>query len=290
MNELESEIVDASRQTIAQFGSVFETSGSFSTDQHSVSFHTSVGPPQVGKTVNEDAILGFLGIDNAPIRWACAIADGVGSSTFPEVGSRSATWAALACLVENQKHRSARRQGLDAVHFAHASILQLAATLKDDLADLKFKPSYLTARAYQHVVNRQSCFQTTLCLVWCDGQSIFLASVGDSGALQSSANGSLSKLFFPDVTHPQVNALCPSLSTITMDNWENVSARKTSLAVFTDGVAKSLVEQHGEILYDAREFDNLFSSGSAEGNLDALAAATSEDAADNMSLLLVRQS
>ncbi|QDV85405.1 protein phosphatase 2C domain-containing protein [Planctomycetes bacterium TBK1r] len=290
MNELEFEIIDASRRTIAQFGSVFETSGSFSTDQHSISFHTSIGPPQVGKTVNEDAILGFRSEDNSSIHWACAVADGVGSSTYPEVGSRSATWAALAYLVEHQKHRSARTQGIDAIHFAQAAILKLAATLKADLTDLKFKPSYLPTPAYRRVVNRQSCFQTTLCLVWCDGQSIFLASVGDSGALQSSANKGLSKLFFPDVTHPQVNALCPSLSTISIDDWQEISARQTSLAVFTDGVAKSLVDRHGDRIFKELEFDALFSSGSAERSLHDLELATPEDAADNMSLLLVRPS
>lgn len=284
------EKIDAAKQILASRGQVFENSASFQTPQHQISIHTCFGPLQCGKTVNQDAALAVIFDDNSKIKWACALADGVSSSLLSEVGSRIATWTALATFIENRQWTSPQSRAMTAMHVAQSAICELATALKGDLIDLKYKPSYLPAPAYRHVVNRQTCFQTTLCLVWCDGKSIFLASVGDSGALQSTTAKTCINLFFPDLAKSHVNAICPTIDKVELDHWQSIAATNTFLAVFTDGVAKGLTEKHGNQLPPAFNLRQAFSQGQAEDCLNDLVASTSEEAADNMTLLMVSPS
>lgn len=288
LQKLLLEKINASRQILVSCGMVFENSASFRTSQQSVSIHTCLGPQQSGKSVNEDAALAACFEDGFPIKWACALADGVSSSLLSEVGSQVATWKALASLVEDRRWTTPKSRALRAVHAAQSAICQLAVALKEDLVELKYKPTYLPAAAYRHIVNRQTCFQTTLCLVWCDGKSIYIASVGDSGALQSTDAQSCIKLFFPDLEVSHVNAISPAIDKVKLDQWQKISAANTLLAVFTDGVAKGLTEQHGNQLPPAFSLQKAFSRGNAEDCLIELVASTSEEAADNMTLLITR--
>jgi len=289
MKLLGSEVIGASRSILKNYGEVFEHSADFVWGHHIVSAQTCLGPEQAGKTVNEDAILAIQCRDGSTIKWACAIADGVSTSVLSAVGSRVATWAALAGLCESTRRHSPKSQALDAVRYAHEGIRSLAKFLDDDHLELQFKPQYLPAPAYRRAVERRSCLQTTLCIVWCDGRSIFIASVGDSGALLSTRTDPCNSLFFPDVSSSQVNAVCSKLESIELDQWQQISASNLTLAVFTDGVAKSLAETYGSQLDDFR-LDNFTLANSATELLDTLATSTSEEAADNMSLLVVRAS
>lgn len=281
---------DAARRTIAERGQALEHSGHFQTALHQVSFHTCIGTTQSGKTVNQDAVLAVVCDDRSPIKWACAIADGVSSSLLSEAGSRIATWVSLAALLQSQKWTSSQSRALAAIRSAQSAIADFGAVLQQDLVELKFKPSYLPAPAYRYVVSRQTYCQTTLCLVWCDGKSIFIANVGDAGALQSAPGKPCIKLFFPNLRVSQVNAISPLTPKVELDHWSKVAAPKANLAVFTDGVAKGLTERTGDELPADFNLEHRVLVRQAKECLEDLVAATSEEAADNMTLLAVSPS
>ena len=284
---IDDEVIAECKAVVAKYGAACEGTADFCTDDQSVSLHTCFGPPQAGKTLNEDAVLGIQCNDTAPIRWACALADGVGSSMLSEVGSRVATWVAIASLLECSHRTAPREQANTAFAQTLAAIGTLGEKLKNDVSELKYKPPYLPAPAYHYVVDQQMCFQTTLCLVWSDGSSIFVASVGDSGALQATSKHRCQTLFFPEVSDPQVNAICPTLHQIQLDHWQKLRAKQSTLAVFTDGVAKSLVEKHGTQFAKSFDVEDFCSGKQAVDLLADMTATTSEDEADNLSLLVV---
>ena len=284
---LDNDIIVRCEEVVSKYGMAYENTAQFSTDNQDVSLHTCFGPFQAGKTVNEDAVLGVKCNGTTTLKWVCALADGVGSSLLSQVGSRVATWVAIASLLECCDRTSHRKRADIAIAQALAAITTLGETLKQDVSELRYKPSYLPAPAYRHIVNRQTCFQTTLCLVWSDGRSIFLASVGDSGALHTYRGRNCKTLFFPEVSNPRVNAICPTLSDIGLDHWDKVKANQTTLAVFTDGVAKSLVEQHGDKFPKGFDLHEFCSRKHADNILTTMTETTSEEEADNMSLLVV---
>ncbi len=183
--EIDADIIGKSKERVSQYGIVYENTAHFSTDSQRVSLHTCIGPPQPGKSINEDAVLGVKGNGTSAIEWVCAIADGVGSSLLSQIGSRVATWVAITSLFESSERTSPRKRADIAIAQTLAAIRTLGETLKQDVSELRYKPAYLPAPAYRHIINRQTCFQTTLCLVWSDHRSIFIASVGDSGALKT---------------------------------------------------------------------------------------------------------
>ena len=287
--QLVFEEIETARKTLSDKGLVFESTASFQTSGQAVSIHTCIGPLQSGKTVNQDAALAVRFDDSFHIKWACALADGVSTSLLSEVGSRVATWTALAALVASPKWIRSHSRALKAFEAAQAAISELATKLKQDLDELRYKPSYLPAPAYRHVVNRQTCFQTTLCLVYSDGKSIHIATVGDSGALLYSDAKGCKELFFPDLSVSRVNAICPTIISIKLDQCLTIPASNSQLAVFTDGVAKGLAERLGNQVPVESDFRQVFSKERAEDYLIELAASTSEEAADNMTLLIVRQ-
>ena len=289
MQLLESSVMERLRCALERFGEVFENTAEFSLDNHVVSVQTCFGPEQTGKSINQDAGLAIHCRNGSPIKWACAIADGVGTSPFSEVGSRAATWAALVGLCESTQRQRPKSQALDAVCRAHETIRILARSLEADLTKLRFKPKYLPAPAYRHAVERRSCFQTTLCIVWCDGHSIYIASVGDSGALLATKNEPCKCLFFPDVSSSYVNPISAGLESIGLDYWVQTPVGGVTVAVFTDGVAKSLAEQHGSQLANFG-LHSFIQKRTASELLAVLSDSTSEEAADNMSLLVVRAS
>lgn len=287
--QLVFEEIETARKTLSDHGLVFESTGSFQTSGEAVSIHTCIGPLQSGKTVNQDAALAVRFDDSFHIKWACALADGVSTSLLSEVGSRVATWTALAALVASPKWIRSHSRALKAFEATQAAISELGTKLKTDLGELRYKPSYLPAPAYRHVVNRQTCFQTTLCLVWLDRTSIHIASVGDSGALLYSDAKRCKELFFPDLSVSRVNAICPTINTVRLDQYLTVPASSSQLAVFTDGVAKGLAERFENQVPLGFDFPQAFPNERAEDCLSELAASTSEEAADNMTLLIVRQ-
>lgn len=289
MEQLGSEVIGMAQGILENFGDVHEDSADFTCGNQVISARTCFGPEQAGKTINEDALLAIRCHDGSRITWACAIADGVGTSLLSSVGSRVSTWTALAGLFESANRRSPESQALDAMRSAKDAIRTVADALEEDLRDLRFKPKHLPAPAYRHAIKQLSCLQTTLCLVWCCGRSVFIASVGDSGALLSTNAVPEVPLFFPDVSSSHVKAIGPKLERIELDQWQQISVRRLSLAVFTDGVAKSLVEKYGSQL-DEFSLDTFIRTNSAADLLDTLTGSTSEEAADNMSLLVVRAS
>ena len=66
-----------------------------------------------------------------------------------------------------------------------------------------------------------------------------------------------------------------------------VKAKQMTLAVFTDGVAKSLVEQHGDRFPELFNLHEFCSQKHADEILSSMTETTSEEEADNMSLLVV---
>ena len=123
-------IIAECEAVISKYGIACETSAQFCSGDHRLSLHTCFGPAQAGKTVNEDAVLGVQCNDSTPIKWACALADGVGSSLLSEVGSRVATWVAIASLLECSKRTAPRKRADVAIAQALSAIPQAGRTTK----------------------------------------------------------------------------------------------------------------------------------------------------------------
>ncbi len=190
------------------------------------------------KWPNEDFVLTWVpnseGSEN--VAWAVAMADGVSSSYFAREAAELVCWTALEHLV-NSSSVSSLTVAEEAVSHATETLYQLGELVRADPQGCMPLDDYASTWAY--VLRKGRFLQTTLTLAWECEDILFLAIVGDGGALLSSGkHETVDWITSKSKDSHVVHALGPDkLSGQQLDLACSIEvSRAYELALFTDGL------------------------------------------------------
>lgn len=238
---------------LTEQGELRVLSGSLPWADGVLDIHTDYGPSHQDKDVNQDYVAAWTACTSAGdkgVAWAVAMADGVTSSYFAEIGAEVACRVGLARIVLSKGHAHEKaREGMKA---AGDAIGLLADTIESD-AD-GYRPEGEFASSWRYTLKEGLLLQTTLTLAWLEGGEFNLAIVGDGGAAIQRIGEESAVLADVNEETNRVHALGPANRHVSeMDHWELIEADSISLvALYTDGIGR-IVGVDGRDLVDLIE-------------------------------------
>ena len=168
-------------QTLVMRGVVCATSGTLQWADGMLALHTDFGPAGQDKDTNQDYVVAWVPgstVGKQNIGWALAMADGVTSSLYAEVGAELACWSALACLVSGGGNGQEKaRAAIDAAGEAIGLVADAIAA-----AGELYRPAAEFPSTWRYTLREGLLLQTTLTLAWLENGVLNLAMVGDGGA------------------------------------------------------------------------------------------------------------
>jgi hypothetical protein len=239
-----------SHEQLTELGQLLVGDGRLVDENVTVSIYTDRGPVSPDKDKNQDFILGwrpFRASGPREIQLVVAIADGVSSSLYAEWASEVACWTSTRALVANRESMPA----VDLARLAFNSAGSAVGCLADEITEdpLVFRPKGEFDATWGYRLRRGRLVQTTLLLVWIDGEGLHMASVGDAGAVYRVTQEATPQGRPTDQVAAQcnletslVNAIGPQQRTIReFDSWfEAAIGTQMLFAAYTDGIGRGL--------------------------------------------------
>lgn len=234
-------ILDECDGHLSERGNLRVASGTLPWSGGLLAIHSDFGPPEQDKDANQDYVTawspGELKREDGAA-WVVAMADGVTSSYFAEIGAEVACRVGLARIVSGKGH--AHEKAREAMNAAGDAIGLLADAIEGD-AD-EYRPEGEFSSSWRYTLREGLLLQTTLTLAWLEGDEFNLAVVGDGGAA-IRRNGERGEIL-ADVNEEtnRVHALGPRNRHVSeMDHWEQIAGDHLALvALYTDGIGRVL--------------------------------------------------
>jgi serine/threonine protein phosphatase PrpC len=122
-----------------------------------------------------------IGHDQSP-KFAIAMADGLSSSRGAEWAAPVVCYKALQYLVtQSGSDKKPTELAERAFHSAGKSLTEMVLSMEEDV--VASCPIGEFSRTWQHILSKGLLLQTTLSVIWCDGEFFYSAVVGDGGIL-----------------------------------------------------------------------------------------------------------
>jgi hypothetical protein len=280
-------IANQQQARLARSGTVCAKSGTLRWAEGTLALHTDFGPADQDKDTNQDYVVAWVpgsAAGKEPILWAMAMADGVTSSLYAEVGAELACWSALACLVSHGgDEKNKARAAIDAAGDAIGVVADTIAA-----AGEIYRPAAEFSSTWRYTLREGLLLQTTLTLAWLEHGVLNLAMIGDGGAAVEEfgeTDRRIKVLAQPDPSTNRVHALGAHNRRVSeLDGWQQTSAAPLrTVAFYTDGIARALDTRVGQLfesLQDARRKDG----NSAESLIKTWLTTREAEFDDNLSL------
>jgi serine/threonine protein phosphatase PrpC len=281
-------MVRDARQVLLRHGELRWMTGLLRRRALAIAMHSDYGPTGQDKDRNQDCVIAWCGSmsHQLSLRWIIAMADGVSSSHRGEWGAELACWASAADLLTSGE-TSPHTRALSAVQAATRAIEQLATVPRH--APETSLPNDEFPATWRYTLERGLFFQTTLSLAWSDGQTTYLAAIGDGGAVYITSNGGskvVQRLSKSDLTTDRVRCLGPQHDLDSIDTWLELTLRDGDLlALYTDGIDRGMTDSC--VLQTFLERHGAFQGNAARALIEHLVATSPSDYFDNLTLALV---
>jgi serine/threonine protein phosphatase PrpC len=240
-------VVRESRQCLVERGETIVGSGCFRSGSVCGALHTDFGPKDQDKGTNQDYILAWrprAAKTRGDVRCAIALGDGLTTSFRSEYASALACWVALRAVVDADPTTAPKTLAGNAFNAAGLAIGRLADELGGDPQASCPPGQFLST--WKYILRKGALFQTTLTLAWLDQDAMYVAMVGDGGALWRSYEGNRKGtdrvLAACDLDSQHVYALGPTERCVQeFDCWREEKLNGPFLcALHTDGVGRGL--------------------------------------------------
>lgn len=286
------DLVSTHHEWLKQRGSLEINSGIINSEAATIAFHTDYGPLGQDKETNQDYVLVWHGRQGSEGSLPCvaiAMGDGLGSSFRSELASATACSVALRSLVEQWNPASPRATFEAAIATAVLALKNLVAELARDPQASCPPGQFLST--WKFMLNRGKLLQTTLTLVWLQGDWLRVAIIGDGGFMWRTYDPPATEVPAQcDLGTQEVNALgAAAEDSLPLDHYfERRFSRPFLAALFTDGVGRGLGTAPTSLL-DTLEFPALPSeSNPAQEYLKEAIVRNPRAFEDNLTLAVIR--
>ena len=282
--------IGLARETLGAAGSLCVESGHLEASSRRLWVHSEFGPAVQDKDSNQDFVIAWQDhgeTEETKGHWAIVMADGVTSSCWAEWGAELACWISLAKLVELRGVRAGKQLALNSVNAAGEAIGKLADVITK--GPQQYRPKDEFEATWEYVLSEGLFLQTTLTLVWWDGY-LHIAIVGDGAVtIRESNDAGCRTIAGSDLQSSWVQAIGPNNRQLAeLGAWDRLELKMPcSMAVFTDGVARGVSCDVGEIFAHADAAIVGGKTNPAQRVLGLLQQNRPKDFEDNLSLGLV---
>jgi hypothetical protein len=284
-----------SQQGLAERGAVIVGSGCFRSGGLCGSLHTDFGPEDQDKGANQDYVLAWrphLAAAREGLRFAVALGDGLTTSFRSEYASALACWVALRTVVEGDPETDPKTLASRAFNAAGEAIGGLADEL--DVDPQASCPPGQFLSTWKYILRKGALFQTTLTLAWLDQNAMYMAMVGDGGALWRTYGSGRKEagrvLAACDLDSQRVNALGPSERCVReFDCWREETLNGPFLcALHTDGVGRGLGSNPLVLLDELEYLDAQGEGNAAQQFIERAIKERPKEYGDNLTLAVIR--
>jgi hypothetical protein len=245
---LASEAIKGCEVSLRKHGALLVESGVHRDANVAVHLHSDKGPTNSSKShVNQDFAIAWIApsVGNAQSpRFAIAMADGLSSSRGAEWAAPVVCFTALDFLVtQSGSGRKPIELAEMAFRSAGRSLTEMVHSMANDVAHSC--PAGEFSRTWQHILSKSLLLQTTLSVVWCDGEFFYSAVVGDGGILlrttaDRSGDREIAKC---DLSTSLVHPLRPEMSDreLARQDFTRTAVGKVFEGIMcTDGIARGV--------------------------------------------------
>lgn len=282
--------ISLARDKLRASGSLCVKSGCMEGSDRRLWVHSEFGPAIQDKDTNQDYVIAWQDcaeIRDRKVSWAIVMSDGVTSSYWAEWAAELACWTSLARLVERRRRPVAKELALSSMHAAGEAIGELADVITKEPEE--HCPDGEFAATWEYILSEGLLLQTTLTLVWWDGQ-LHIAVIGDgTAAIRDSSDAMYRVVAGSDLQTSRVHAIGPNNRMVAeLDNWESLElTMPCSLAVFTDGVGRGVIADVAQLFACADVAIKDGETNAARKVIETLQKKCPKEFEDNLTLGLV---